>query len=199
MQIAEIQVDPSQYASTNFAHETHTRTAGTHLSHILMLIIEAQSSSNRPDLSEEQLEAYRTFGFLFERVLFDILLQDRRIERVGELKQDGIIITPDALDLDRHENIEAKVTWRGMPEDVRDMTEQLHDPDRFSYWRMQMLAQCKGLNTLDQQLWTFFANGNYKDKRVPTLRRWQIKWTREEVERNWEMIYKFAKKRGMVR
>lgn len=198
MKIAEVEVDPSQFNSANFSHEKHARSGGTHLSHILQAIQEVQSSSNRPNLGAKQLEAYRTFGFLFERVLFDVILQDRMIERPGELEVDGVKITPDAVDLEEYDNLEAKCTWRSMPGSVDDFMHDLHDPERFAHWLYQMKAQCKALGTARQQMWTFWVNGDYRQERMPKIRRWAMEFTREEIDSNWAMIKKFAKKRGMI-
>lgn len=201
MKIAEIPVDPAQYLSSNFAHETHDRSPGLHLSNIIQMIqtVQGNNPANRgKPLDRRDLEAYRTFGFLFERVLFDVILQDRLIERPGEFTVDGITLTPDAIDTEDFSNLEAKCTWRGMPDDVDDFMNQLHSPERFNHWLIQMKAQCKAIGTLNQQLWTFWVNGNYKDNRRPTLRKWMIEFTKDEIRANWDMLVNFAKRRGLL-
>lgn len=171
--------------STQFSHEAHKRSEGYHVSAIITSIErDTLKIFKGDDTNPQALEAYRTAGFLFERALYDVILQDEVIHRIGEVEQDGIILTPDAINMSRSRGIESKVTWRSMEKGggVEDETGE------FAGWWIQMKAYAKALNMNLWDLYAFFMNGNYRDRRQPVPRHWEIEFTQAEVDQNWKRI-----------
>jgi len=137
-------------------------------------------------LDPQALEAYRIGGFLFERALYDIILCDTAIQRIGEIDLNGIIMTPDAVNLSNARGIESKCTWRSMRHDVTDQTGEM------AAWWMQMMGYAKALNMNRWDLYVFFMNGDYGKNRRPRLRHWEIEFTQDEVDNNWIRILNHA-------
>lgn len=180
MEIVEV---PVILDSTMFAHESHSRTLGIHVSNIITSIEQDTFGLVKGgDLDSQELEAYRAAGFLFEWGLYGVFLREANVERIGEVELDGIIMTPDAINMDRGRGIEGKCTWRSMAHDVTDQNGE------FMSWHMQMKAYGKALGILDWDLWAFFMCGDYRKRRQPKPRHWEITYTKDEVETNWRRI-----------
>ena len=180
--------------SKDFAHETHERSGGLHVSHIIKSISEDVFNYSKPEMEQQSLETYRIAGFLFERALYEIILVDEAVHRIGEIELDGIIMTPDAVNLGNNHGIESKCTWRSMKHNVLDVTGE------FSEWHQQMMAYGKALSIYTWDLWVMFMNGDYGKNRRPKIRHWEIKYEEEEVDVNWRRIRNhglWMKERGL--
>lgn len=183
--------------STLYSHETHVRSGGLHLSHIIRSIEETYYKQFKGDGMESQaLESYRMVGFLFERALYDIVLKDAQIQRLGEFEKDGVVCTPDAINLTTGRGIESKCTFRSMAHDATD------ERGEFGSWWTQMKGYAEVLGIYDWDLWVTFMCGDYKANRRPTMRHWEIGFTVEEVRANWKMITNHGKwmiEKGLVK
>lgn len=178
---------PVILSSSQFSHETHKRSAGYHVSTIIKSYFEdtlKMFNEIRDDDDGQGLEAYRIGGFLFERALYDILLQDELIQRIGEVIHDGIVLTPDAINLSRSRGIESKCTWQSMNkeggvEDVRGA---------FASWWMQIMSYGEALGMTSWDLYVYFINGGYGKERQPRMRHWEIEFSTNELKDNWRRI-----------
>lgn len=184
MQYQEIEVILD---SSMFAHEQHQRSGGLHLSHVIKSIMEESYGVFKGDgMDEQALEGYRTAGFLFEHGLYEVMLRDENVHRIGEIERDGIVMTPDAVNLTRGRGLESKCTFRSMNNDIMDTTGE------FMEWHMQMMAYGGALGMLAWDLWVMFMCGDYRKNRRPTPKHWEIEYEQEEVDQNWKRIINHA-------
>lgn len=184
MNVIEI---PVVLDSTQFSHESHVRTAGLHLSHIIRSMEEDIYGLLKGDgMDQQDLEAYRIAGFLFEHGLYNVILKDDQVERLGEFELDGIIMTPDAINLTRGRGVESKCTFRSMKHDVLDQTGE------FGSWWIQIMGYAKCLGMLNWDLYTMFMRGDYGKVRRPVLKHWEIDFEQDEVDHNWRRIRNHA-------
>lgn len=170
-----------------FSHETHVRSGGLHVSHVIKSIEENVYGMFKSDgFQEQDLEAYRIGGFLFEHAMYELILKDQDIHRIGEVTVDGIVMTPDAINLATNRGIETKMTWRSMKHDVADTMGE------FASWHQQMMAYGKALSVLCWDLYVYYVCGDYGKNRKPKLKHFEIEYDIEEVEGNWKMIKNHA-------
>jgi hypothetical protein len=173
--------------SVDYAHETHTRSAGLHVSTVISSFERENMGIFKGEgMDAQALEEYRMLGFLFERVLYDIIFKDENIQRLGEFEHDGLILTPDAINLGRGRGVESKATFRSMKNDVLDMTGE------FATWWMQMMAYAKALGINLWDLWVLFIRGDYGKNGRPQMRHWEIEFEQWEVDLNWRRIKNHA-------
>jgi hypothetical protein len=188
MEVVEV---PVILDSTEWSHESHIRTPGLHLTDVIRSYMRNVKgvSKERDDLDQQDLEAYRTCGFLFEWAMYERVLAKRNIERLGEFELDGIVMTPDAVDMTEAVTIETKMTWRSMP--TRKNGKDIEGD--FEEWWMQIMAACKALNLRQAELWVMWANGGYGADRKPKLRMWRAEFEQADLDRNWRRIVNHAK------
>ncbi len=172
--------------------DKHVRSPGCHVSQIISSIDKKYGKlKGRTDIDEkpdEYWNNYRLAGFLIERA-FRELLTDLNLTRPGEITMDGIHMTPDFLDTEKYIIEEFKATWRSAGHEI--------DGPQFESWFMQIKAYCKALGCLKARLRVFFMNGDYKP-RIPLIRAWDIEFTQQELDRNWDLLVAHAKAEGML-
>lgn len=188
--MAIIEVPVILDSSLQYSHETHQRSDGLHLSTVIASIERNTWGVVKGDgFDSQDLEAYRIGGFLFERAMYENILAHRKLERLGEFEVDGILMTPDAVDLSISTGIETKMTWRSMPTKKNGKTIE----DEFATWILQIQGYMKALSVNRWELWAYFVNGGYGADRKPKMRRWDLEYSKEEVEGTWKRIKNHAK------
>lgn len=181
------------------------RTPGLHVSQIIKSIC-VELDPKRFSQENERLpwERFET-GFTFERVL-EMAIQARRanIFRPGEIEKDGIIMSPDGIDLDSTAFLfntifipgwddcvleEYKFTWMS--------SNEAPTASKFLHWFWQMKAYCYALQTLRARLRVMFVNGDYRGS-GPQYRVWDVLFTEAELIDNWQMLLGQARAKGWL-
>lgn len=145
-------------------------------------------------------------GLILERA-FELAWLDKEISdghrpeliRPGEIKYDGIIVTPDAYDTMMFRPEEYKCTKKSCRQDITDKK-------FWQYW-VQLKAQAMATGSDSGVLWVMFINGNYNRSGVLAdgsidpdsgwvIRGWEAYFTQLEKEENWAMLTNHAKSRG---
>lgn len=65
------------------------------------------------------------------------------------------------------------------------------------YWTQQMLY-CHWLGIRKSRLYVFFVNGDYKPP-SPSLRVWEATFTQQELQDEYNVIVRFARKKGLLK
>lgn len=110
------------------------------------------------------------------------------IDHPGEMEVDGIYMTHDGesvsviVKLDRHAIVvhEVKATYKST-KTVGDLSNQW-------MWLAQIKAYCKGLNTRFARVHVLFLCGDYSYPIKPMLKVWEVEFSEEEIESNWDLL-----------
>ena len=191
MQVSEMVFDPAIILGP--ADLQHVRSQSVHLSAIYR-DLEAQFAKQRNDLTEEELNHYRSMGFLWEWTIERALaesLQDWACFRPGEVELDGIVGSPDLVDFQLEMVVDTKATWRSARK--LDALEKYFWP-----WLVQLKGYAKMLKFRKGRLLVFCVNGYYKPPR-PCIRCFNLEWTQREIDENWSMITTHARRKGWVK
>lgn len=195
--ITKLQFDPLSVQSQ--ADRQHVRSGGLHLSDIYQDINDTIGKSKRKsELSQEELDAYRAQGFIWEHVLGDamaVCLGSDTWVRPGEIQVDGITGSPDLFDTADMSIVETKATYKSF----RKMGDQASGlRDEFWIWGVQMQGYCHMIGTRTSKLYALFVNGDYS-KYQPMFRAWQFEWSGQELKENWMMLIGHAKRKGWLK
>lgn len=117
------------------------------------------------------------------------------VDHPGEMRVDGIYMTHDG------ESIDTILTPRGQKpilalHEVKatyKSTKTVGDLSGQWMWLAQCKGYCKGLQTLRAYLHVLFLCGNYKYPISPQLIRWQIDFTPDEIEENWQLMTEYLR------
>ena len=179
------------------------RSAGLHLSTITQdILITTERDKYGKDTPDNQRWMNFLMGLVFERALEQAWL-DREIEggyrpeliRPGEVMLDGVIGTPDAFDT---------LKWR--PEEYKcskkSCRQPITDPKFWHYW-VQLKAYAYMLGCTSGALYVLHVNGNYsREDSDPesgyVIRGWEDDWTKVELQENWDMLIRHARRRGWL-
>lgn len=99
---------------------------------------------------------------------------------VGEFEMDGVYMSPDGVE--EHDGIwfvdEIKLTYKSMT-----------TPFEFqALYHMQVKAYCKRLKTNYARFHVLYVNGNYTNIRGPHYRIYDVSYTPQELEGNWDFL-----------
>ncbi len=169
------------------------RSTGTlHLSTIYRDIHETLAP--REPIPEEDLAFYAAGGWLWERIWdlahLDAIKRDLVI-RPGEFERDGIVGSPDSLDLDKIRLIELKCRW--MSSKKFDHLEKY-----FWYELLQIRGYLAMLGWTEAELHVMFLCGDWRPP-VPCVRSVLLEFTKREVEEAWSQITSHARRRGWLK
>jgi hypothetical protein len=103
-----------------------------------------------------------------------------RFARTGELERDGIIGTPDLLDVVDWAVIEVKLTWMSSAHDIES-------PKFWHYW-VQLMAYCYMADSSLGRLHIGHINGDYRGVRGPVYHVWEQHFTHQQLRENWRML-----------
>lgn len=179
------------------------RKGGIHVSGLVKAALKAITGTEPKAIDGEQPNVRMMMGFLWERALEYAFKEYMGAERKGIKKQvsaelDGVVGTPDGLDVKDGVLEEYKCTWRS----IKKWHE---DPEaNFQYWFMQVKAYLHMLGLTKVRFFIFWVNGDYSFsckvctfekpcERHPTGRGPQVtteefEFTPEELEDNWAML-----------
>lgn len=162
---------------------------GIHVSEVIHdLCVRLGHYTPRDD--EEWNQAQLELGNAFERSIIDRLEEHSkgRYFKPGELELDNIYGTPDLIDVTDEAVHEMKCTW------ASSRHQYDHEgPKLWKYW-LQLRSYCHMLGWTTGRLHVMFVNGGYTyDKGSgPEYRCWEQKFTKKELEQNWNMIRRRA-------
>jgi len=162
-------------------------TGKVHISEILRWVdnrvIHRGQRKPYEDLSpneRKRMGNYVSVGYAWEDLLAQSLAPvfGGEYVRTGEIELDGIVGTPDGLELTGLAIDETKATWRSSRRSI--------ETDFWS-WFVQVKAYCWMMKLNRVSLRVFFVNGNYADS-GPQVKCFDIDFTDRELEDNWRMI-----------
>lgn len=203
MKMRKVEFDFVSYLDQRFGHAS--RTEGLHVSTIYGDLDRALNAKRYAgDFKPEQLAAFGSIGFLWEKVLEEALA-DRTLEadparyfRPGEQEMDGVLMTPDYADLDFHGDgscvmglEEWKVVWKSV--------NAAQDFEK-NFWRflVQMKAYCRALRTNVARIRILFLVGDWREDISPKCLVFEFEFTAREIEENWVMLTGHAKRKGWM-
>lgn len=188
----------------------YVRTPGLHMSEIYNALYKKLEPARfdkggKPD--EVKMSLGTAFEELLEKALSERLLANgATCERPGEFAclpdaticpigtPNSIIFSPDHFLLDDLTRLgEFKATWMSISKGIENK--------KFDKWFCQMMAYGKPLRMPNQRLYALFVNGDYSWKDPfggCHMRAWNITFTQKELDANWAMLMRFARKEGML-
>ena len=178
--------------SEEWSVDQHKRSEGLHVSKIIRDIdatINRNKFAANDDRDDQIRQAYFTMGFVWERVILDTVLAGSTVVRCGEIKKDGVYLTPDAVNMDDWILEEWKCTWRSTNNNI--------ERDYWSWWAA-IKAYLHALNMDTCILRVMFVNGDYSKNRYPTPRAWRATFERGELESHWQKLLEHAKRKGWL-
>ncbi len=135
-------------------------------------------------------DLYWETGFLFEEALSTVF-GERLGKRIGEVDLDGIVMSPDGVDYMWNECRgrleEYKCTWKSSK----------NTPDTVWKWMVQVKGYLKVLGLHDVLFRVLYLMGDYKGS-GPQYKEFEVSFTQEEIDKNWEMIIGYAKRKGWL-
>lgn len=163
------------------------RTPGRHVSvAIRNLCIKLGKWDNEAEFDTTRGE----FGCAFEDAIHDALvarianssIHYGTIIRPGEFEKDGLIGTPDLLDIDSWTPVEVKLTgiW------------SKHNIESTKFWHMwiQLKCYCHMLEARRGQL--IIGHIGQWNHLGPEVNVWEDEWTDEELKNNWDMVRRYV-------
>src|SRR5271157_692094 len=170
-----------------------TRSPGLHLTDIIHSLACAAGIQD-DSATEEQLEAYASVGFMWERVIehgMALSCQSDRYIRPGEITVDGIIGSPDIFDCENYIVIDTKALFKS--------SAKLDDLQRnFWKWIVQLKGYCHMAKWNVAELWVLPICGNWKPPMMQPPVRKRLEFTRVELTDNWNMLVQHAKEMGWL-
>lgn len=148
------------------------------------------------DLSEEELQYYRSVGFIWERVMDEAFARALVLSNTwhtGEVERDGITGSPDLVDATTlpWTVVDTKATWRSAWKS--DQLEKF-----FWSWLVQLRGYCHMLDTHKARLLILHVNGDYKPPR-PRVKQLEIEFSAMEIRDNWSMVVNHAIRKGWLK
>lgn len=179
---------------------SYVRSPGVHASDLynaLFQEIDAARYDKRDPATGDPLPPDATkmeLGISFEEVLERVLAERLfgLAERLGEFRSpENVIYTPDHLFYDQPELElgEFKCTWYSAKYAPLDK--------RFDKWWCQMKLYAYWLKIRRARLYALFVNGDYKPP-TPQLLAWRVQFTERELEANYQMVMRFARRKGLL-
>jgi hypothetical protein len=137
-------------------------------------------------------------GLLFESILEEALAQKYGTFRPGEVELDGVLMSPDGLNMTDEALEEFKCTWMSSRHGIVDLYG--YPNQKFQHWFWQMKAYCYALGCRKAILTVLFVNGDYDraNGMNPQLKRYRIEFSEEELVENWSMLVNHAREKGML-
>lgn len=185
--------------------EGYVRTPGLHMSDLYNSLY-AELEPKRYAKGDGPDETKMTLGTAFEEVLAIALAERVLGDRPGEFAAlpdatvvpvgtpGSIIFSPDHLFYNGiTRGGEFKATWMSLRKGIQD--------ERFDKWFCQMKAYGKPLQMREWRLFVLFVNGDYSYKPPnggATLKGYDITFTQRELDDNWAMLMRHARRKGLI-
>ena len=132
-----------------------------------------------------------------QHYICDILSQYGVVDHPTELELDGVYLTHDAESVSVIITLgkavahlvchEIKATYKST-NTVKDLRDQW-------MWIAQVKGYCKGLGTRFAVVHVLFLCGDYSYPIKPMLRVWQLEFTQEEIDQNWDLLMDYKQYR----
>ena len=160
------------------------RSPGIHLTNITNDIYYTvlHGKDNRTDN-----QIWGEVGFIWEELL-TMAFREKLANRPGEIMLEGVAMSPDGMDWENWVVHEYKVTWRSS-------AKLPVDDER---WMMQAKGYCKGLGAKTVVMKILYLMGDYRENREPVYKVYEIVFSPQELEENWQMVMAHAKWRGWL-
>lgn len=200
MKVREVSTTLTAALQDRFGHPA--RTPGLHASQIWSDIMDTLNLKKKGGaLNEDKLRDFGTVGFLWEKVLETTLatmvVEDNpgRYMRPGEQIYEGVLWTPDYIDLDFFGDggyvtglEEWKVKWCSC--NKGDDLEK-----NFWEWLVQTKGYCKVLGLNHARIRAVFIVGDWRNDIAPRLREWELGFTDRELDENMAMLLGHARRK----
>lgn len=189
----EITEIPFDYTTLSLSEEDEfrTRSPGLHLTDITRaMLLEARLAKWKEDGDPTKRQMQFQKGFLFERIIQHILkLQDKIIYRPGEYIADGIIGTPDAVNITDN----CLEEWKCTAISVKNLTRDnlFYEKPEWKWatgWHLENL----GLSSVVFRIW-------HHREFDPTIKQYQARFMPAELRDNKEKLLNYAKAKGMLK
>jgi hypothetical protein len=164
-----------------------------HLTSIIRDMAETIALNPRDPITEQELAFYGAGGFMWEKIWSTAHAQsigDGELFRPGEIERDGIVGSPDVLDLSISRLIELKCRW--MSASKFDSLEK-----NFFWELLQIKCYLAMLGWVEAELTVFFVAGNWRPP-IPCVRSVLLEFTEREVEEGWNSVLDHARRKGWV-
>lgn len=157
--------------------------------HVSELVSNYLAAINRSfPITNIDLSTYAFLGSAFDHELVICLQRDHpnRFLVPGEIECNGILGTPDLLDLesDLHQGRlavwEIKLSWMS--------SSHLPGSDNFLRYELQLMAYCHLAQTLHGVLAIMFVNGDYASNRAPEFKTFPYRFTAQMLASNWALL-----------
>jgi hypothetical protein len=135
---------------------------------------------------EEPLNLAAEVGFMWEEIL-SMALKARIPNRIGEIKEDGITMSPDGFDVESWTLWEYKAVWSSSRRSPLDNWK----------WMQQIMGYCYGTGTVVCKMAILYLNGDWKGG-GPEYKGFKLTYTEREIEECWNMIVLHARKKGWI-
>jgi len=167
------------------------RSEGVHLTEIIRDIMETTGMSKTQSgggWASKQLDMAAEVGFMWEELLSQVL-KERLPCRLGEIKLDGISMSPDGVDIEDSDMFlcEYKCVWAS----------SRHSPADNWKWMTQVKGYCKALGVARVKMFILYLNGGW-DGKGPDWKGYVLTFTPLEIQENWSMIINHAKHKGWI-
>lgn len=178
------------------------RSAGIHVSSIIRCIA-TETGILKPEWAEElSLVDIRTItdpvailrisiGLAWEEYYIPTILGPMGVlDHPGEMHVDGVYMTHDgeSLDVIITQTFEGTVVMVHEVKATYKSTKTVGDVSDQWLYLAQIKAYCKGAGTRFAKIHILFLCGDYKYPIKPQLKCWQLEFTQEEIEDNWELL-----------
>jgi hypothetical protein len=177
-------IDHGQWLDINSGPQARPRTSGIHLSGIITHIARLMGKLDREDDSlgfPLEVKLKMAMGLAWEDWL---AAQYPHVEyHFGELEQDGILMSPDGLDLSASTLYEFKVTWKSAFKTLESYSDQW-------MWCAQNKGYLRPLGWRNVRQVILFVNGDYRPM-MPELITLSIEYTQAEIDANWALMLQY--------
>jgi hypothetical protein len=169
------------------------RTPGVHVSGVITYLCRSLGIFKGDGLNNQ---AWMELGSALEHAIKERMIADDRARGTkryvdpGEITKDGLIGSPDLLDIDDWAIEEIKLSWMSSNQ----------DPEGDKFWRywVQLMAYCYMAETTLGRLRVCHVNGNYRwdDDPGPDYRIYERRFDEQELAENWYMLCTHGKRIG---
>lgn len=177
------------------------RSGGVHASPLLRKLYPIKEN----DITEPQLNLMALAGLAFEDRAEQALLSLNgapdwmwTAERSGEVTSDeGIVCSPDILLASTVDGsvreVSLKATWKSCRHLPLTGEDENGFPDKFNYYLAQCMCYAHVLGTLSSILVVYFVAGDYTKPLIPQFHAWELEFTVQEREENWDALMTLAR------
>lgn len=191
MRMTEVHFDPKLVFGPSDISGA-VRTPGLHVSQIYESLDRVVNGEPDP-LERGVLDSYAAGGFLWEHVIEDALVRSQEnefVQRPGEYVRDGIICSPDLLNVVDARLLEVKCTWRSV--------RKWECIERYFWkWIVQIKAYSWVLEVTDARLLALFIVGDWQGS-GPQFKALDFEFTEAELAQNWSMLCRHAVAKGWM-